>query len=398
DDDVWILENCSRGYGATVPASHGAAVAMAGYHLANAMFVPALDLGETNSLSEEICAEYAAFLDDVNVGHIHHDGAAQLQLTPWHDRDVFDYIYSRVDHPTTSSRVGESTAANFEQLFSGLKDNGALAYHDVRIGLRLHDEGNSHIETSTSILDLHFDVSDGIRNGSRRPSFSAGESGGALTLDILNRHGLTGAAFDLFKMWIELAPVFDDADADYVSGFLSSDGGHWKGEDVLVLGTNAAGRYIFTPHRVMGRTSGEDDVIYIDQEWGAVPRFQNIAAGATLELYNPNAAQEPQVVIRVEEGSSSLNDPLITVNGTGTLSVSGAVDAGEYMQFDGGSTVRVYDENWNLDRTLPATATDFVVKAGNNDITTAAASGGAELRVQYITLGPEYVLESNNPL
>ncbi|WP_136079380.1 hypothetical protein [Pontiella desulfatans] len=400
DDEVWMLEDCSRGYGATDPKSHSASSEMAGYHLANDMFIPALDLGETNSISEEICDEYADFLDDVNVGHIHHDGAAQMQLTPWHDRDIFDYIYSRVDHPTTSSRVGESTAANFEQLFSGVRDNKSLDYNDVRIGLRLHDEGNSHIETSTSMLDLHFDALDGIMNNSRRPSFAAGKSGGALTMDILNHYGMTGEAFQLFKDWIELAPVFDDADASYVSGFMSADGNHWKGEDVLVLGTNGTGGYIFTPHRVMGRTSGEDEFIHIDQEWGAVPRFQDIPAGTTMQLYNPYAAQTPQVVVRVEEGSPALEDPLITINGTGTLDVSGDIQPGEYMKYEGGSTVRVYDGNWNFGRTLSATATSFTVNSGNNDVTTDKGSGSntPDLRVQYITLGDVYVLESNNNL
>jgi hypothetical protein len=400
DDDVWVLKDCNRGYGATVPASHPAAIEMAGYYEANTMFIPALDLGETHSLSEEICSEYADFLDDVNVGHIHHDGAAQMQLTPWHDRDIFDYIYSRVDHPTTSSRVGESTAANFEQLFSGLNENGALNYNDVRIGLRLHEEGNKHIETATSLLDLNFDASDGIMNGSRRPSFAGGLSGGALTMEILDQHGFTREAFQLFQYWIDLAPVFDDADADYVSGFMTSDGGHWKSEDVLVLSTNVAGQYVFTPHRVMGRTSGEDAFIQIDQEWGAVPRFQDISAGTTMTLTNPYAAQEPQVVIRVEADSSPLQDPFITINGTGTLSVSGDIEPGEYMTFAGGTSVKVYDENWNLDRTLTAGVTDFIVNGGDNTVTTAAGSGSvtSDLRVQYITLGDVYVLESNSLL
>ncbi len=399
DDAVWVLEHCQRGYGATVPAAHSAATDMAGLYEANQMFLPELDLGEPNSLSEEICSEYAAFLDDVNVGHLHFDGAAQMQLTPWHDRDIFDYIYSQMDHPVTSSRVGESIAANFEQLFSQLKDNGGLAYHDVRVGLRLHQEGNSHIETSTSILDLHFDVSDGIMNGSRRPSFQAGQSGGELTMDILSSHGLTDEAFQLFQFWIELAPVFDDTDLGYVSGFLSADSGHWKGEDVLVLGKDGNDDYIFTPHRVMGRVSGEDALIHIDQEWGAVPRFQDISAGATLSLFNPYQVQEPQVVIRVELDSAALEDPVITINGSGTLAVEGAIQAGEYLKFTSGQSVAVYDANWNFDRSLPAVVTNFSVNVGNNEIHTASGGGGSpELRVQYITLGPVYLLESNKHL
>ncbi|MDF7809619.1 hypothetical protein P4E94_19430, partial [Pontiellaceae bacterium B12219] len=59
-----------------------------------------------------------------------------------------------------------------------------------------------------------------------------------------------------------------------------------------------------------------------------------------------------------------------------------------------------FDENWNFDRTLSAVATDFSVDAGTNTVTTAAGSGTdtPDLRVQYITVGDVYVLESNNNL
>jgi hypothetical protein len=250
------------------------------------------------------------------------------------------------------------------------------------------------------MLDLNFDVSDGIRLGSRRPTFSGGQSGGSLSLTTLNSYGLTGYAFQLFKCWVELAPVFDDADADYVTGFLTKDGNHSQGEDVLVLSKNADGDYIYTPYRVMGRTSGRDPFIQIDQEWGAVPRFQNIKAPATMELLNPYAQQQPQVVIRVEHGSPALQDPLIKVNGKGELAIKGEIQANEYMQFEGGNSVKVYDNNWNLLRSLPATTQSFTVNKGNNTVTTAVGRGTdtPDLRVQFITLGPVYVLESNKHL
>jgi len=270
----------------------------------------------------------------------------------------------------------------------------------VRIGPRLHEKGRIHTELAPSILDLHFDVSDGIRIGSRRPTFCGGQSGKKLSMETLNNYGLTDEAFQLFKYWVELAPVFDDADADYVAGLLQKGGNHYKGEDVLVLSKNSDGYFIFTPHRVMGRTSGEDPLIHIDQEWGAVPRFQTIKAGTTMELLNPYEKQEPQVVIRVEDGSSTLKDPLIRVNGKGELAVKGEILANEYMKFEGGNTVNVFDNNWNLLRSLPATTKSFTVNKGNNTVTTTTGrhTGTPDLRVQFITLGPVYVLESNKHL
>ena len=221
-----------------------------------------------------------------------------------------------------------------------------------------------------------------------------------LTLREIETYGLSDDAFELFKYWVELGPVFADADADYIARYVKRAGNHCQGEDVPVLSKNGDGDYIFTPHRVMGQTSGKDAPYRIDQEWGAVPRFQNITAPATMELLNPYQQQAPQVVILVEADSKALADPVIKLNGTGELAVKGQIQPNEYMKFEGGSTVNVYDENWNLLRTLPATAKAFTVNKGSNTITTAAGSGSdtADLRVQFITRGPVYVLESNKHL
>ncbi|MDF7809636.1 hypothetical protein P4E94_19515, partial [Pontiellaceae bacterium B12219] len=305
DDDVWVLEDCERGWKGSSAKSHTNGTEMVGVDLYITRSIhPGDDFGATNSLAEEVCGEYGDFLNDVNVGHLHFDGSGNINLKPWCLRDYTDYVYSRQDHPVTSSVVGGNIKANFERQFSAVLTNiMAVNYFDLRIGIRLHKEGRSHIETATSMLDLHFDVLDGVLNNSRRPHLTVGESGSELTMDHLNRFGKTDEAIQLFRFWCELAPVFDDADVDYIKGFMSRNLNHWKGEDVLVLSKNGNGDFMFTPHRVMGRTSGEDDFITIDQEWGAVPRFQDIAAGTTIELYNPNAAQTPQVVIRVEESS-----------------------------------------------------------------------------------------------
>ena len=400
-DDVWVLENCERGYGASSAKSHRAGTEMQGIVLSNKVIDFEDDFGMPNSIAEEICGEYGDFLNEVNVGHLHFDGSGRMGIYPWYVRDFTDYIYSRVDQPVTGSTVGGGIQANFEKQFSKAKAiSGATAYHVTRIGPRLHERGRKHTELAPSMLDLHFDVSDGIKIGSRRPTFCGGQSGKRLSMETLNNYGLTEYAFGLFKYWIELAPVFDDADADYVAGFLKKAGNHYQGEDVLVLSKNGDGDYIYTPHRVMGRTSGEDAPFKIDQEWGAVPRFQNIKAPATLELLNPYQQQEPQVVIRVEHGSKALQDPLIKVNGKGELAVKGEIQANEYMKFEGGNTVKVYDNNWNLLRSLPAMAQSFTVNKGNNTVTTAAGRGSdtPDLRVQFITLGPVYVLKSNKHL
>ena len=237
--------------------------------------------------------------------------------------------------------------------------------------------------------------------GGRRLTLTVPQSGLGIDENVLATHGLSSEVMQVFDYWLELTPVFDDADAAYIASMTQQTSGssHYESEDVLVLGKDVNDDYIFTPHRIMGRSSGVDEPYHIEQEWGAVPRFQEIAAGTTMTLTNPYVAQEPQVVIRVVETSTTLQDPLITVNGAGTLSVTGDVDPGEYMKYTGGTTVNVYDNNWNFQHTLPAVATNFTVNNGNNDVKTEAGGGGApNLMVQYITLGPVYVLQSNNNL
>ncbi len=314
DNGVWILEGCNRGYGATATKSHPAGTEMAGCVQSNKVLNFEDDFGRPNSLAEQVCGEYGDFLNEVNVGHLHFDGSGRMGIYPWYVRDFTDYVYSRVDHPVTGSTVGGGIMANFEKQFSAAKAiAGATGYRDIRIGPRLYQKGRKHTEFATSILDLHFDASDGVRLGSRRPALEGGQSGGALSMNTLSTYGLTREALALFGNWIELAPVFDNKDADYVAGFLQKGGNHYQGEDVLVLGKNGDGKYIFTPHRVMGRTSGKDAPFTIDQEWGAVPRFQDITAGTTMELLNPYGAQEPQVVIYVKESSPALKNPIITL-------------------------------------------------------------------------------------
>ena len=402
DNEVWILQGCKRGQEGTTAKSHSAGADMAGLVQSNHSFNFEEDFGMPNSLAEEICGRYGDFLNDVKTSHLHFDGTGRMNKPPWYVREFTDYVYSRVKYPTTGSIVGRGfLPAQFETRFSGAQEiYGMWAYHHMRIGIRLYEKGRKHTEIAPSLLDFHFDISDGIMNGTRRIELLGGQSGKMLSMREIDTYGLSDYCFTLFSYWQALGPAFTDADAAYVKKYVFKNGNHNKGPDVLVLSKNRNGDFIFTPHRVMGRTSGEDEPFTIDQEWGAVPRWQKIPAGTTMELSNPYEEQQLQAMIWVEESSPALHDPIITVNGSGTLSVEGNINPMEYMQFEGGYSVKVYDKNWNLLRTLPATATNFTANKGDLTVTTAAGSGNDKpnLWVQYVTLGSEYVLQSNKYL
>jgi len=116
-------------------------------------------------------------------------------------------------------------------------------------------------------------------------------------------------------------------------------------------------------------------------------------------VLNPYETQEPQVVINVKEGSKPLKNPVIKINGSGELKVTGEVQAYEYLKFARGGA-KVYDKNWNFLRSLPVKASSLSVSKGKNTVTVAAGggSGSADFRVQFITLGPVYLLKSNEHL
>jgi hypothetical protein len=405
-DGVWTLSDCKRGEFATTPKSHRAGAEIAGVSHSYGFVHFADDFGQPNSLAEEVLNAYGDFLNEVNVGHLHFDGTGRKAECPWYLRDYTDYVYSRVDQPVTGSVVGGNIKANFERMFSIAEQaNKATGYWGIRIGPRLHGMGRGAEKAqrnfAPNMLDMHFDVADRVLLGGRRPNFTGGRSGGILNMAILEKYGLIDEALGLFKDWVELAPVYDDADVAYLKTLLKKRRGsnHVEGEDVPVLSKDPRKGYIYTPHRIMGRTSGEDPLIHIDQEWGAIPRYQEIKAGTPMELLNPYDAQEPQVLIRVEETSSTLANPRITINGKGTLSVEGEVRPGEYMKFEGGNAVQVYDNNWNGLRSLPARAVAFAVNTGANQITTdGSGSLKPNIKAQFITRGPVYVLESNKHL
>jgi hypothetical protein len=403
----WILAGCERGYAGTSPHAHKAGVEVAGVSSSYSFFHHADDFGQPNSLAEEMLNPYADFLNEMNVGHIHFDGTGYKEEAPWFLRNYTDYVYSRQDQPVTGSVVGGGIDANFEKMFPmAAQAVKASSYYDIRIGVRLHGMGRGSERErrnfAPNLLDINFDISDLIANGARRPNFGAGRSSDSLTLEMLEKYGLVDVALALYKDWVVLAPVYDDADEAYVKRFLKKRSGssHYEGEDSLVLSKNRQGEYIYTPHRIMGRTSGEDEKIFIDQEWGAIPRYQEIKAGTTMDLFNPYDAQMPQVVICVEDTSTALKNPVIKVNGPERLTVTGEIQPGEYMTYEEGSKAQVYDSNWNKLRELRVRRKLFEVKNGVNQVSVEAGRGSDEptIKVQFITLGPEYVLESNKNL
>ncbi|MDF7800139.1 hypothetical protein P4C99_11740 [Pontiellaceae bacterium B1224] len=399
EEDVWVLENCTRGYEGTDAFAHGADVEAAGLYCSYGQnYIPEYDLGQTNSLMEEMVLEYTRMANSLELGHMHFDGPEIHRIAPWVERDLLDFYYSQMTVPASSSRVGKSIAANFEQDFSGIRDDLSLSYFAMNIDIRTDELHNDFLATSR--LDTHFHVHESIMVNGRRAFFSVPMSGRGISASVMNNHGLFDEMNHLFGDWIKLAPVLHDDDVAYVDSFMWKNGNHYESEEVLVLSTNAAGKYVWTPHHVMGRTNGSDAPFLIEQEKGTHARKQTIAAGTTLTLNNPEPAQVLNFVIRVDhEGSASLINPTVSLGSGGSLTVTGTVASGQYLEYYGGSTAQLYDNNWNLLGNLPAANSSFSVSSGANTVT--VNNGGSStptIETQFIVLGAAYVLKTNDNL
>lgn len=89
----------------------------------------------------------------------------------------------------------------------------------------------------------------------------------------------------------------------------------------------------------------------------------------------------------LREIPTALRDPVIHT-GAGTLAVKGSVASGEYLQYEGGDTVGVYDENWNKLRDLPVERRDYVMPAGWAPVSVSAAGDPLPwLEAQFLTEG-----------
>jgi hypothetical protein len=90
---------------------------------------------------------------------------------------------------------------------------------------------------------------------------------------------------------------------------------------------------------------------------------------------------------------ATIENPVIRT-GTGTLTVKGAIASGQYLQYEGGETAGVFDENWKKLRDLPVEKNEYLMPAGWGPV--AINAGGANvkpwLEVQFMTEGEPMVV------
>lgn len=402
-ENTWLLSGCNRAYGANAAMPYSAGEEVVGLYSAwGRNLMASYDLDQENSLMQELIDEYGAFIERIGLDHIHFDGPQILSAQPGSIRDFQDRIYEYVSRPATSSSVGSSIDANFEQQFTALRDDLIYNYFPLEVGFR--DDESSSNYPATSWLHTQYGVQESLALNARMVFLNVPKNANGVSQARLASHGLSEQVLDLFDDWLLLAPVFAEEDADYVWSYTSRRSGsnRYESEYILVLDKNSDGLYTFTPRHIMGRTSGEDDLNYVKQEYGAILRQQLEVTGTQLILNNPLEAQTLSFMLSVDhEQEYSLVNPTISIEGGATMQVTGEIAPGQYLLYEAEqASLTLYDNNWNKIEDLSfATDSNFTVESGENTISVENSEANSVLiETAFIVDGEEYILKTNDNL
>ena len=86
--------------------------------------------------------------------------------------------------------------------------------------------------------------------------------------------------------------------------------------------------------------------------------------------------------------ANKLVNPVITT-GTGTLTVDGEIAVSQYLSYDGGHKVTVYDENWNKVQELKVHPNGYMMPTGFAQVSVKVTDGAPRpwLEVRFVTQG-----------
>lgn len=399
DKEVWHISNCERAEGITIETSHDAGTEVAGLYVAyNVGLLPAYDFADENSLSKELVKEYADFINEMELDHLHFDGPELHDYAAkWTRRPYQDWTYRLTNRPATTSRVGGTIAANFELKFSKVKDDASYNYFPIDITIRLDELKKDAL--ANSFFDTHYHATECLALGSRRLNLTGSYHAQGIYTEAIENHGLADTILYLYRSLQELTPVFEMVDEDYLRSSMNKNGTHYESDYVNILSKNAEGEYIYTTHLILGKSDGSTDPWKIYQERGSIARKQETETGTALSLNNPDAQSDLNCIIRVSDASKSLVNPQISLSTGGSLSVTGTIAAGEYLQYEAGeNTVIHYDNNWNVLDKLSVTVSNFVASSGSISITLSTDESGIAIEAQYYIKGDPYILKSNSNL
>ncbi|MFM8981426.1 MAG: hypothetical protein ACKOLA_00715, partial [Spartobacteria bacterium] len=140
--------------------------------------------------------------------------------------------------------------------------------------------------------------------------------------------------------------------------------------------------------------------------WGMRPHtrgkvyqpFTSVSIGFCRVPVNTRAKALVENLRMVGEKPSSIKNPVIHA-GAGTLSIKGEVKTGQYLWYQGGDSVGVYDLNWHLLENLPVVRKDYEIDHGFNEfwIEGEAANPAPWFDVQFIAKGEITKISNESP-
>ncbi len=144
-------------------------------------------------------------------------------------------------------------------------------------------------------------------------------------------------------------------------------------------------RDIVIPCGEVARTTGRWGMRYRTKGAGyGVFREVSVGFGRVMAKTHPRVLVEN--IRLLGDTPSSIHDPVIHA-GSGALAITGEVQSDQYLWYQGGDTVGVYDLNWNLVATLPAVQAGYEVDRGFSEfrVDGRCSSPPPWLDVQFIT-------------
>ena len=161
--------------------------------------------------------------------------------------------------------------------------------------------------------------------------------------------------------------------------------GPWK--DYVVPIDFTGKKEIFIPSGEVSRSSSAWGMRYSTKR-SSYGVFHGVFIGFGRVPANTHAKVLIENLRMVGEKPTSIKNPVIHA-GAGTLAIQGEVKSGQYLWYQGGDKVGVYDKNWNHQADLSVVATNYEVDKGFSEFGIDGECGNPPpwFDVQFITKG-----------
>ncbi len=155
----------------------------------------------------------------------------------------------------------------------------------------------------------------------------------------------------------------------------------------------------FTGRRYVEIPNGE--VSWASSVWGwrMETKSANYSKVRTVEIGFGQLPAGGKANVKVEQLSAlgeipvTLNNPVVKI-GTGQLRVLGEIASGQFLQYTGGNTATLYDENWHQLGGFPVEKNNYIMPTGHATVTVTSEQAAPTpwLDVQFITSGTPMTL------